>query len=371
MDVSVKPVMDTIFLLTDAPARGARLAQGLKAFVPCTMIDLLEPGSGTMGPEPETVRAIISDVSFGRSSTIGALRRHLDRFGAARPPYFCLLHEDTARGRAQALALGATRTLPAHQVTALLSKALGKAGVPLAEAAAQAVIGRKFARADAAMTQVFEIGRSGGTLSPQVTAVAAECIEDALRHSDIRTWLDIVWGFDDATHQHCLLVAGLAAAFGAHLGLSRSDCHRLTQAALLHDVGKSRIPLAVLNKPGPLDADEIVVMREHPAIGHAMLLGHGYTETMLAVVRSHHEFLDGSGYPDGLRGTAIPDLVRLVTVCDVFGALIERRPYRNPMPGADAYAVLEGMAGKLDMDLVRAFRPLAKMAGCWRLKASA
>ena len=80
---------------------------------------------------------------------------------------------------------------------------------------------------------------------------------------------------------------------------------------------------------------------------------------MLAVVRSHHEMLDGSGYPDGLTGWEIPDLVRLVTVCDIYGALIERRPYRAPMPAGKAYGILVSMAGRLDADLVRAFRPVA------------
>lgn len=79
-----------------------------------------------------------------------------------------------------------------------------------------------------------------------------------------------------------------------------------------------------------------------------MLVGQGFKEVMLAVVRSHHEMLDGSGYPNALQGGQIPDLVRLVTVCDIYGALIERRPYRAPMAGEKAYAILDGMAGRLD-----------------------
>lgn len=94
-----------------------------------------------------------------------------------------------------------------------------------------------------------------------------------------------------------------------------------------------------------------------------MLRGQGFSALMLAVVRSHHELLDGSGYPDGLWGGAIPDLVRLITVCDIFGALIERRPYRAPMSGGEAYAILEGMGEKLDRDLVRAFQPVADLVG--------
>ncbi len=81
---------------------------------------------------------------------------------------------------------------------------------------------------------------------------------------------------------------------------------------------------------------------------------------LLSVVRSHHEMLDGSGYPDRLRGGEIPDLVRLVTICDIHAALIERRPYKAPMDAGKAYAILESMAGRLDADLVRAFQPVVQ-----------
>lgn len=171
--------------------------------------------------------------------------------------------------------------------------------------------------------------------------------------------LDLVWRFDNLTHQHCMLVAGLAGAFGGVLGFSEADRHLLTKAALLHDVGKARIPKEILNKPGPLDAAEMRVMRRHAEFGHAMLVGQGYSDDVLAVVRSHHEALDGTGYPDGLKGKQIPDLVRLVTICDIYAALIERRPYRAPMSAQHAYGVLSGMTGKVDMAMLGAFRPVA------------
>ncbi len=86
-------------------------------------------------------------------------------------------------------------------------------------------------------------------------------------------------------------------------------------------------------------------MRTHAALGYDLLVGSGFSPEMLQVVRSHHEMLDGSGYPDGLRAPEIPDLVRLVTICDIYGALIERRPYRAPMQGGEAYDILRSMTG--------------------------
>jgi HD-GYP domain-containing protein (c-di-GMP phosphodiesterase class II) len=90
-----------------------------------------------------------------------------------------------------------------------------------------------------------------------------------------------------------------------------------------------------------------------------MLLTGDYDALTLSVVRSHHEYLDGSGYPDGLRGPQIPDLVRLITICDIFAALIEARPYKAPKSAPEAYAILRQMTAKLDVDLVRAFGEVA------------
>ena len=83
---------------------------------------------------------------------------------------------------------------------------------------------------------------------------------------------------------------------------------------------------------------------------------------MLEVVLWHHEFLDGSGYPDGLAGTKIPDLVRLATICDIYSALIERRPYRPPLGPAEAFEILQRMEGKVEGALVRAFANIARQS---------
>jgi putative nucleotidyltransferase with HDIG domain len=384
-------------LLTDTPARGQRLARGLSPLGLTVVVDLLDPGQDRVRPDPATVRAVISDISFATSPPIAELRRHLDRLGGRRPPFLCLLHEDTPRSQAQAQALGATRTLRADQAERLLINTLShltapvEAGmIPAGDARAAPMpapmpdpktigaappaaipVTEDIARADVALTRIFDLGRSSGVIEPRLITAGADLIERALRNSGVRAWLDVVWRFDDATHQHCLLVAGLAAGFAKHLGLRRADCQQLTQAALLHDVGKARIPIAILNKPGRLDADEMTIMREHPFLGYQMLRDQGYPEAMLAVVRSHHEMLDGSGYPDGLQACEIPDLVRLVTICDIFGALIERRPYKRPMIGAQAFAILEGMGDKLDQDLLRVFRPISDATGSTPLNTSA
>ena len=138
--------------------------------------------------------------------------------------------------------------------------------------------------------------------------------------------------------------------------MREEDQQRLTRSALLHDIGKAQIPRAILQKPSRLTEGEMAIMRTHPSLGQLVLQRGGtFPEEVLSVARHHHEYLDGSGYPAGLRGAAIPDAVRIITICDIFGALIERRAYRAPMDPMHALQVLADMNDKLDGDLVRAF----------------
>jgi len=304
---------------------------------------------------------VLSDASLLQSATIAALRRELQPLKARGLPFLCLLREETSRATIQATALGATHILPAAAVTSELLKVVSQA-TGAATAASSTVLPNIIA-ADAVLARIFDAGRDGVLIDPVLVTKGTRFVEEAVRETGIRDWLKVVWQFDDATHQHCLLVAGLAAGFAQTLGLREADCQRLTQAAVLHDVGKAKIPASILNKPGALTPEERGIMQKHPAYGYAMLEGNGFSEEMLAVVRWHHEALDGSGYPDRLASSEIPDLVRLVSVCDVYGALIERRPYKAPMSAERAYAILESSIGKLDGDLVRAFRPFAVIAG--------
>jgi HD-GYP domain-containing protein (c-di-GMP phosphodiesterase class II) len=141
------------------------------------------------------------------------------------------------------------------------------------------------------------------------------------------------------------------------------DVKGLGIAATLHDIGKAHIPLSILDKAGCLDPSEEEIMRRHPVIGYELLKDvSGIGPEILDGVRHHHEYLDGSGYPDALMAPEISDLVRLLTISDIFAALIESRPYRPTMPRQNAYKILCGMDGKLEQPLVKAFRNVALMA---------
>ncbi|GAB3505783.1 two-component system response regulator [Pseudoxanthomonas daejeonensis] len=141
-------------------------------------------------------------------------------------------------------------------------------------------------------------------------------------------------------------VAGLVAE---GLGLPEDDVRTIEMAAPLHDMGKIAIPDAVLMKPGKLDEDEMAVMRRHPRIGHELLSGsqNRFIQVGSMIALRHHERYDGSGYPDGLAGEAIPLEARIVAVADVFDALISPRPYKEAWTVDAALAYLYAQRGRL------------------------
>jgi putative nucleotidyltransferase with HDIG domain len=164
----------------------------------------------------------------------------------------------------------------------------------------------------------------------------------------------------EGTYQHCLLVTGIAIDFGLSLGVPKSDLERLYSAAMFHDVGKATIPLAILDKTGRLAPQERAIIETHPGAGYdALKKNNSVSAEVLDAVRHHHEFLDGSGYPDGLCGESIRDIVRMLTISDIFAALIEQRSYRQPMSRPQAYEILRGMTGKLEKPLLNAFKEVA------------
>jgi putative nucleotidyltransferase with HDIG domain len=208
-----------------------------------------------------------------------------------------------------------------------------------------------------ALTGLFESLSARQIADVAAIGQASRHIGTAIQEIGFADWVGTVRQHHSGTYQHCLIVTAVATMFGQKLGMKREDVERLTSAGLLHDIGKAEIPLLLLDKPGQLTDDEFRVMQTHPVIGHRHLATHrDIPAPVLHAVRHHHEYLDGSGYPDGLVALDLPDLTRILTVCDVYGALLEVRAYKPPMAPAEALAVLASMAaaGKLDKAVVHA-----------------
>lgn len=154
---------------------------------------------------------------------------------------------------------------------------------------------------------------------------------------------------DPYTRGHTQRVAELSILIGQELKLSPDQLRTVGQAAMLHDIGKIGIPDSVLNKAGSLSNEELAIIRDHPVRGHRIIQNVRSLRNEIGGVRHHHERLDGSGYPDGLRGAEIPLEARIIAVADVFDALTSARPYRGPFPVERALEIIRSEAGtKLD-----------------------
>ncbi len=161
---------------------------------------------------------------------------------------------------------------------------------------------------------------------------------------------------DHYTRAHCESTAEYALMLAQEIGLSPSAQRTLRLAALLHDVGKICIPDGILRKPGQLTPEEFAVIKHHVSIAEHLIVDVPDAEEVREIACHHHERFDGSGYPDGLREEQIPCLARILAVADAFSAMTLDRPHRKALPGEEAYAELQRVAGtQLDPDLVQAF----------------
>jgi putative nucleotidyltransferase with HDIG domain len=161
---------------------------------------------------------------------------------------------------------------------------------------------------------------------------------------------------DPRTHGHSHRVARHATAVAKRMSLPRAEVARIRTAAVLHDVGKIDTPREIIDKAGPLSAAEYEVVKRHAPVG-ARMVGALGDARLTAFIRSHHERLDGAGYPDGLSGGEIPLGARIIAVADTFDAVTSARPYRRAMAHREALALLAAEAGtQLDPEVVRGFR---------------
>jgi hypothetical protein len=196
--------------------------------------------------------------------------------------------------------------------------------------------------------------------------------EEALLGAWVSRLLERLAVKDASTREHTRRVAELSVQVGQELGLRGGRLRSLAVAALLHDVGKLQVPDAILRKAGPLSRSEFDVIKRHPGDG-ATLLGHiGGFGAEAPLVRGHHERLDGSGYPDGLRGSELSLEIRILGVCDVYDALTSERVYRRSLTQEQALLLLDrGRGSSYDADAIDALARVVGVAPPVRLPQAA
>jgi putative nucleotidyltransferase with HDIG domain len=341
-----------VYFITDEPAKLPAVRAMLEP-----RFDVVPRLLGDDGTQASARGVLMVDVDLRRMDRVEQLRLALHQL-SSHPEKLFVVHNQVRSMVAQAYALGATFVISrAKEAVAKLAQ------IEDVEKAAQRdamMPPPEISGPSAAFASMFSAVRNGRPINILDAEHATAQIVDRVKRDGLVTWLDEVRRYHEGTFQHCLLVTGVAAGFGLEIGFNSQDVARLGIAATLHDIGKARIPLAILDKPGRLDRAEDEIMRRHAEIGYDLLKDvSGMTPEILDGVRHHHEYLDGSGYPDGLTAPQISDLVRLLTISDIFAALIEARPYRAPTPRHTAYQILCDMGGKLEGSLVKAFKNVA------------
>lgn len=348
-----------MLLLMDRAAEGCRLQKAMSAVEPCSAI--LLSGSDL---QPVDHDVIVCDVALDSPSQLASVRAILARHRVpATTPVILRSRSvgDAALREAKMISadLVLPPTAPDKQIVFLVEQFRKRQ--PLAEGQRQAKdeVRSGVVKATLAFGDILKSVRRGMALKAETLFMGGNAVLGAVGGGKINSWLDVVRTVDDVTYQHSLLVAGLAAAFPMQLGISLSGQRLMAQAALLHDIGKATIPTAITNKPASLSASEMAIMKTHAAAGHAMLVQQGgFSPQILDIVRHHHEYLDGSGYPDAFQGDDIRPMVRMMTICDIYAALIERRSYKEPKSGEQAISIMSEMRGKLDFGLLRSFEVL-------------
>lgn len=324
----------------------------------------------------DDVAQVIVDINMRNPASVTALRQLLAKLPPDLPRRFIVESGAAVHAsRVQANALGATHHIIRHRAVNELRRGLSSvaeltAPIPAGKRAliAAAPGGRSVLSAGKAIAGLFE-----GLVDDRMLDVASVASASSELLGDIagiggERWLDTVREYHESTFQHCLLVAGVAATYAASRGLNHSSATTLVNAALLHDVGKATVPLQILDKPGKLTESEFDLISRHPRAGHDYLRSHAeLPDSILDAVLHHHEALDGSGYPDRLTATQIQPLTRVLTVCDIFAAIVEKRAYKSAEPPSSAIMQLVDMAlrSRVDYEAVR------RLAGAFNIELPA
>jgi putative nucleotidyltransferase with HDIG domain len=209
-----------------------------------------------------------------------------------------------------------------------------------------------------AVVSMFQEARMGKTVDTAGAQRLVDEISDSVaRNASALISLARLKTADDYTYMHSVAVCAMMIALARQLGLDEAQTRSAGVAGLLHDLGKARMPMDVLNKPGKLTEAEFGIMKSHPVEGHQMLLAVGNVDPIaLDVCLHHHEKTDGSGYPKGLKDTEISLFAKMGAVCDVYDAITSNRPYKAGWDPAESLRKMaEWAKGHFDHQVFQAF----------------
>lgn len=208
-----------------------------------------------------------------------------------------------------------------------------------------------------AVMSMFQEARMGKAVDiGSAEALVQEISDSVSRNAEALISLARLKSVDDYTYMHSVAVCAMMVALARQLGLDEEQTRIAGMAGLMHDLGKASMPMEVLNKPGKLTDAEFATIKTHPELGHRMLLAsHGIDPGVLDVCLHHHEKVDGSGYPKGLKWTDISLLAKMGAVCDVYDAITSNRPYKSGWDPAESLRKMAEWTGHFDPKVFQAF----------------
>ncbi|WP_346895084.1 HD-GYP domain-containing protein [uncultured Roseibium sp.] len=347
-----------ILLLVPERKKCPVLFRQLAQFFDTVLIDYA--GEAPIMAEP--VEFILADVRTSDPVAVANLRAILDKAGDS--PRIGLINIEKRQEQVQAKALGFAElwdeALSLQDALEQMRPLIGTYSAPNLPSdtpdATRVSVDRLCATFDKIALSVM----TDDQLPVTQMAEAVQLTLSAIKSDGLREWMSAVQGHHSHTFRHSLMVTGYAVAFARQLGASAEEHAVLGIGAIVHDIGKVRIPLSILDKPGKLTPEEFDLVKKHPVYSRMILSGRPEIgPDVLDLALHHHEYLDGSGYPDGLSADQINRHVRMLTICDIYSALTEERAYKKAFGSRQAFAMLLEMGGKIDQDLLQKFRPVA------------
>ena len=343
-----------IVLISDGPLPLESPVRKLPFFFAARLVDMAKVSPRTVGDARIGVIELLNSTDAG----LTALKEAWDSISEI--PVICLADKKNRREVIQAAALGKTEVLERDAPLVLLLRNIkGKVDFnPLGQVPSNvpAATVEAYRKGNAFLESLALSTADGSKIQINLLNDSAAEILSSLSLDGLAPWVDAVQSHHSGTFCHSLMVAGLAGAFARHLKWSDDACQEAIAGGLLHDIGKMRIPLTILDKADKLTEEERKIIDKHPQFGRDILkprLEVPFDIKKMAI--QHHEFLDGSGYPDGLKGDRISPKVRLITLCDIFTALTESRAYKEGLPVRAAFGTMKEMGKKLDQDMLNQF----------------
>jgi len=249
-----------------------------------------------------------------------------------------------------------SKSLP-EEKTVVENKVVEEAPEPVGSMTEEVERARKFCnQAKEQVKEMFDEIRMGKSLDPEKTIPLVGEIETLVqRNASAIISVARLKNHDDYTYMHSVAVCALMLSLAHQLGLDDEQTRLAGVGGLMHDLGKAMMPADILNKPGKLTDREFITVKQHPAAGADILRESGAEPEVVDIALHHHEKMDGSGYPDGLKDGEISLLARMGAICDVYDAVTSNRAYKDPWDPSNAIQAMAKWEGHFDKAIFAAF----------------